>query len=53
MVSQHWKKVSNACVAKRVRVHHNEKESQERIFTKERGVFLVAKFKKSDADQIR
>jgi hypothetical protein len=28
-----------------VRVRHNEKESQERILTKERGVFLVAKLK--------
>jgi hypothetical protein len=36
-----------------VRVRDNDKESRERILTKERGVFLVAKFKISDADEIR
>jgi hypothetical protein len=36
-----------------VRVRDNEKESQERILTKERGVFLETKFKISDADEIR
>jgi hypothetical protein len=54
MVPQQCKKARklacNACVAKRVRLRDNDKV---RIVTKKKGVFFVAKFKKSSADQIR